>query len=329
MSNRSLLTVEAAGPLETVRHLLARIWQEADLEAMLVPIWKADEHVVQAALLYESEELSGADPFSPVMLANGAPLAAQLLRMPRQKRLGVVLRPCELRSLRELARRDGFSLEPGLLISPDCVATLAPEDYDWQVTRQEDNERLTRDALHFAAQGGILPSRLRPSCQLCDRPFPESADIHIQLLGVETSRHLLVEIRDPLLAQALGYGPEQAALIPSEVTQRRERVLGKLVTWRQQARAYAESHLGETQGSLEGLSAHLRSCPVCRERMNSHCPFFARAWKASGNGADLPALEDWLLSCAGCGMCEYACPEGFPLFTVISHLGHKLTARIH
>ena len=329
MSNRSLLPVEATSPLETVRRLLARVWREADLDGMLVPIWKAEEHVMQAALLQEPEQLANADPFSPVMLANGAPLAARLLRMPRQKRLGVVLRPCELRSLKELARRDGFSLESALLISPDCVATLAPEDYDWQVTHLVDNEQLTRDALHFAAQGGILPSRLRPSCQLCDRPFPETADIHIQLLGVETSRHLMVEIRDPRLAQALGLGPEQIAPIPAEVTERRERVLSKLVTWRQQARAYAESHLGEIQGSLEGLSSHLQSCPVCRERMTSHCPFFARAWAASSGGAELAALEDWLLSCAGCGMCEYSCPEGYPLFTVISHLGHKLTARVH
>ena len=109
MSNRSLLPVEAASPLETVRRLLARVWREADLDGMLVPIWKAEEHVMQAALLQEPEQLANADPFSPVMLANGAPLAARLLRMPRQKRLGVVLRPCELRSLKELARLYGVS----------------------------------------------------------------------------------------------------------------------------------------------------------------------------------------------------------------------------
>jgi formate dehydrogenase subunit beta len=328
MSTRSLLPVEADGPLEAVRRLLARIWRGADLEGLLIPVWSDDEQVTQATLLEDPEQLAHADPFSPVMLANAAPQAARLVRHPRQKRLGLVLRPCELRSLKELARRDGYSLDPALLISPDCVATLAPEDYDWRVTRLEDNERLTRDALHFAAQGGILPSRLRPSCQLCDRPYPETADIRIQLLGVETSQHLIVEIRDSLLAGSLGFTPETVTAIPKDVTERRERVLGKLITWRQQARAYAESHLDVEQASIEGLSSHLRSCSVCRKRMMAHCPFFSNMWGSSGDGADLPALEEWLLSCAGCGMCEYACPEGYPLFTVVSHLSHKLTARV-
>jgi len=327
MPIQKLLPVGPSGPLEATRAFLRQVWERAPLEGLFIPAWADGQDDPRPALLDLPAQLDRADPFAPLMVLNTAPHIAALVADNPGQHLGAVLRPCELRSLRELARRQHADLSGLLLISPDCLATFPHEDFDWRVHHAAAIEKITDEALHFAAQGGILPSRLPPSCQACDHPYPSDADIHIAVLGLETNRHLILGFRDADLMGRLGFQSESDP--PPDLVERRERVLAKLTEWRQRSRAFAESHLEEGQATLQGLVRHLRSCENCRSWISRACPVFSQAWELASSGQRVKDLEDgWLPSCGGCGMCDHACPDGYPLSTVIGHLARKASPAV-
>jgi len=39
-------------------------------------------------------------------------------------------------------------------------------------------------------------------------------------------------------------------------------------------------------------------------------------------------VVNWLLSCAGCGMCEQSCPQHQPLSAVFSHIREQIEAEL-
>lgn len=324
MSARRLIQVDELGPLHATRLLLKDIWTHSNLKGMFITAWSQDRFPPEPTFIVQSEDLQYADPYSPVMISNAAPAAVEFFKLHTGQRLAIALRPCELRVFRTLLERHGLTLSNTLLISSDCLAVFPAEDFDWRLGRVNDIERLTRDALQFASQGGILPSRYQRSCQFCERPYPEDVDIHIEVLGVMTSKHLVIAYRESALGTWLD--PEFAGLeSPStEILVRRAEVLQKLANWRGRSLAYSQSHLDEDLASVEGLANHLRSCSACRSRLEVHCPLFQPEWLQTRSLRTLKTELDWITNCGGCGMCEHACPESYPLFTVLTHLKHTL-----
>ncbi len=329
MATHSLMLVENNGPLLAIRQLLASLWLGRGLTGMLIPTWTRSGRTMKATLLTSPESLLAADPFAPVMPMNAANEAVSVLSRRPPGPVALALRPCELRSLRELARRHPLGLPDAFMVSTDCLAVLPQEDFDWRQGKDLDPDRITKDALHFAAQGGILPSRLRPSCQLCDQPYPKDADLHIQVFGVETSKHILLEVRDPALFETFEADGFDLRPVSADIENRRIRVMQRLVSWREQVRAYAESHLTPEQATLERLVEHLHACDPCRERLAGYCPLFEQTWTQAGEMERSKNVEGWLVACGGCGMCDYSCPRGYPLFTVIGSLTHRLTEQVH
>jgi hypothetical protein len=307
--------------------LLADVWSRAGLDGIYAPAWQPGGSIPRPALQRNVQALDDIDPFATVMVENAAAGAAALLRDRSEESFGLVLRPCELRSLEHLL--EGKTLRKGrsLLISTDCPATFPQEDFVWRVHETSDRDQPTRDALHFAAQGGILPSRYRPSCQVCDHPYAEEADLLIEVLGIETGQHLVIDVRDEKLAARLGFDGEFPQLVPPDVIERRNRILQKLADWRQQSRAYADTHLLETDASPSALRNHILHCTACRERLEAQCPLFDAAWLKPAE-IQVEPLRHWLLSCGGCGMCDHDCPDGYPLSSVITSLKARAEAGI-
>jgi hypothetical protein len=327
MSMRRLLQVDERDPLSTARALLSHVWTDAKLDGMLIPSWVEDQPFPTAILQHDPLTLAHSDPFSPIMPQNIAGVAADHVQQNPDKRLGLSLRPCELRSLLQLTDRDGIDLSSTLIISTDCLSVFPLEDVHWRLGEVKDKDQLSRDALQFAAQGGILPSRFKKSCQLCDIPYPISADVHIELLGIATHQHLVVALSDKALAMGIAFDTTATKEIPPEVDERRQQVLDKLANWRRRSLAYTQSHLDETLATIPGLVQHLQSCEPCRTRLQEQCPQFSAEKLGSPDFSDLDSIKAWISSCGGCGMCDYHCPDAYPLFTAILHLYHRLSSQ--
>ena len=164
-------------PLGTLQSFLRKVWENAKLDALIV---SANGHLV----LDNPDELSEINPFRPVMRINTARLIPQVMQQRPGQKMGVLLRPCELRALDEISRRNIIDQNELMTISVDCLGTYPEDDYEWRADRKGSSGGLTREALKFAVQGGIAAYRYRPACQMCTLPGATDAEINIGVLGL-------------------------------------------------------------------------------------------------------------------------------------------------
>jgi Pyruvate/2-oxoacid:ferredoxin oxidoreductase delta subunit len=328
MSQHHYIPISDNDPLETSRQIFSVIWEIRDLDGMILPLWHAANRRPEPTYVKDPKALSDADPFAPVMAANAAKKSRDLLAENGKERVGIFVRPCELESLRVLATQDRINLEGTYLMSSDCLGVLPEEDFRRHLTLTADHESITKETLQFAAQGGILPSRYKESCQLCNYPYPQHCDLHILLFGVETQKGIVVTIRDDETANQLSKHM-QTLPVPETIHERRKKVIQNLETWRWRSFGREEERYPDLNKTLNALVAHLKECESCRSHLEQQCPLFDPNAMLKPNEADLTKLELWVQSCAGCGMCEHTCPEGYPLFSAIIQTRHALVGSKH
>jgi formate dehydrogenase subunit beta len=313
-------------PLAATRQFLRSLWQAAGLEGMLLPVYQADGLRVEAALLEDTRQLQQADPFVPVLPANAARLVQQLAEVQPKRRLGAVLRACEMRALAALTARENLALENWLVIGVDCVACFPIQDYEWRVKKAGSPEALTRQVLRNARQGGVLHSRFRAACQMCSKPEAQKVDLCFGLLGLPVKEAILVEAADQDTAERFHLASITAGPALPELIAQHERLLDKLESRRARFRERKTAELPvDHPSTVEELVHFLAACQPCQKCLEA-CPVFLPQMK-SGTIA-IEALRSWLVSCAECGMCEQACPQASPLVAVFSRLSRQLKAEV-
>jgi formate dehydrogenase (coenzyme F420) beta subunit len=317
-------------PLGTVQNLLRMLWEQAGLDGMLVAAG-SDQPMPGKAHLIESPGLLGqANPFSPLMTENLARDIPRVIGEQTGKRLGVLLRPCELRALVEVAKHTPVNLENLLTICVDCLGTLPEEDFGWRAEQAELDKSLTSEALQFARQGGILDYRHRLACQMCAAPEAQLADLNVNLLGLPVRQHILVQARDAGMAERLHLDQITDGEAGNEVVQQHAQALAKLAERRQHTLERVVKNLAEDQPhDLEALILQLEQCGECQDCMAA-CPICTADFPERGADGHFTrkAMARWLVSCAGCGMCEQACSSQLPLATIFSMLRERLAEEL-
>jgi Pyruvate/2-oxoacid:ferredoxin oxidoreductase delta subunit len=316
------ISVQDHDPLTTARSFLNSVWEAADLHAMFLPIWGDAFDYPESRLIDSPEQIQDADPFAPVMPANRAPHALQVLEEHRDRRIGVFLRPCEWRTVRVMVSETSAKTDNLFSMSADCTGAMTVNNY-LQLGGDEPI-KLSYEVLQFASQGGILPSRRQSSCQLCEDPFPTQVDLHLQLFGVPTNEFLGLTLADDALAHKLSQGIPLSAP-PADAAIRREQVLTDLSRWRVNSFEKRKQALGADQISIDRLVAHLRSCPSCQASLNAHCPTLELESLLDSQTSSSARIKQWLGSCSGCGVCDRECPDDYPLFSVIFALRDQLS----
>ncbi len=308
-------------PVGTIQQFLRGVYANAGLDAMLLPVRVPGPVAVELHLIDDVEHLADADPFAPLMTVNAARIVSQYVMDHPDRRLGAVLRACEIRALNESALRSGLDLEAILIIGVDCTGTFRAEDFAWRGRP----DRLTSEALQFARQGGVAAYRYRPACQICTTPMPESADLTIDLLGLPARQVVMITVHNPAIEQQVSLGTFTDGLATSDLIRQHERMRAMLTARRTRARERVIRTLREDLVmDVDKLVEHLRGCPSCRECLTV-CPIYAS--EAALHGEEMLSHEmvaRWLASCAGCGMCEEACPEHLPLAAIFARVREEL-----
>jgi formate dehydrogenase subunit beta len=333
------------GALETMTTFLRGLLEKGVVDALLVPRHTpAGDNVVQT-LFTDPTRLEGIDPIAPVLPVNSAKLVSDLTETGVVGRLGVVLRSCEVRALIELVKLQQASLDNVVLIGVDCLGTYEMNDY--AELAASGNGDLSTELLSQAKAGQLSPHegyQFRVACQMCEYPVPQSVDLALGLIGLDTGSEILVTASDELA--------EKLELSPAEMSAARQEAVDGLVAARiaERDRRFAEfrQRVADMPSLLAEFSRCIRchncmvACPLCyckecifRTATFDHASAQYFRW-ANRKGAirmptdtlifQLTRLNHMATSCVGCGMCESACPNDLPVATIFRAVGEKVQA---
>jgi formate dehydrogenase (coenzyme F420) beta subunit len=328
-------------PLGKVHTFIAQIWLEANLDGMLVTMDGGDGAHATPRYITDVSSIDKINPFKPLMEINAARLIPGLLANFPDARIGALLRPCEIRALTEMIKHASIKLDHLLTISVDCLGTLPADEYQWRLERVEKNlpdddisstttsNELAYEALKFARQGGIIPYRYRSACQVCTSPAAEQADINLHTLGLPVRQLMLVLVCDPKIGESihiekLSDGPAEEALLIQH-----ERILSKMCERHQRTMDRVNEGLGSLLPvDVEAVIHQLESCGECQNCMDV-CPICLvdRPDRNNDGHYDRSGVMRWLVSCAGCGMCEQSCPNHLPISGIFAYLRQQLAQR--
>ncbi|MBE0415036.1 MAG: Coenzyme F420 hydrogenase/dehydrogenase, beta subunit C-terminal domain, partial [Dehalococcoidia bacterium] len=180
MATSAILEVKGGGLLNTLNTLWRQLFEKGIVDALLIPQELPSRENVVQTLVSRAESLGSPSPLAPVLPVNSARIVSQMTKVtPSPKKVGVVLRSCELRALIELVKLKQASLENLVLIGIDCFGTYSIKDYG---KLAKDGSSPT-EAFLKVVKNGKEDLSLRQACQMCEYPAPMNADITIGLIG--------------------------------------------------------------------------------------------------------------------------------------------------
>lgn len=313
-------------PLGVVQNVIAAAWKDYQLDHLMVSINGSSI----PDLIDSPEQLDRVNPFRPLMTRNAAKYIPEVLEEQPDTRLGAVLRPCEMRALVEKRKRETIPEERLLTIGVDCLGTYPMDDYQWRAERKGSRERLAWESLHFARQGGIAAYRFRSACQACRTPVSSEADINIGVIGLPVRQKIIVEVSGTLSAKMLT-GDTIDIEQDQSLFDQREYIIAKLLQRSSQTRRRLADNLDSIlPRDVDALVKQFEACGDCRECFET-CPLCAAEYPAKNESGlyRREQVKDWMISCAGCGMCEQACPNHLPLVAIFNQIREQLIEPIH
>jgi formate dehydrogenase subunit beta len=338
---RTTIPIENNDTLSGLRGFLKQLLEADVVDALLLPM-ETPAGTITPALVADLDLVDRANPLAPVMGLNAARVAGNVsIREPRG-RIGVMLRPCELRALVELVKLQQASLDDLVIIGMDCAGTYDVADY---VARDQGEGLGTWHELYeglVTTPESLVPA-LRDACQMCERAHvePGAADIILEFLGADLAAGVPVSLSDEI-GQKLG-------LTPVEADGKRDEVIKNVAAARTRVRdeRFADIRQRIEQEGIEGVFAAcirchncMTVCPMCycktclfKSPVFDHEPAQYMSWAQRKGAYRLPAdtmlfhltrLNHMVLSCIGCGMCTSDCPSDLPVGTVFRAIGQQV-----
>ena len=332
MVRKVLLEVQEENLTKTFTRFCADLLLRKKLDALLVPLELPGKANVVPTLVTDSEKLDAARLFAPVMPVNTARVLSEMTKVsPSSKKIGVVLRNCEIRALLELVKLRQASLENITLIGIDCLGTYSVNDYAGMVARGEVPQETI---LNRFIKGEDDPD-LRQSCAICAYPLAQNGDIIIELMNSDLKKHVGITVLTERGEEVL----QGMELSEDTDIEKRAKKLDEVFTQQANKR---EQFFKENASRFQGvdqlmsvLSPCIRCyncrtvCPACYcKECFFDSPTFEMesdrylGWAQSKGAVRMPSntlfyhltrMAHMATSCIGCGLCSEACPNDIPV----------------
>lgn len=306
-------------PLGAFQNTIKALWERMNLDILVIT------PIDRKSILESPDELDELNPFRPLMKLNTAQVVVNAARKHPGKHLGALLRPCELRALNELAARGALKREDVITICVDCLGTFPADEFEWRSKRSAKG--LTRESLQFAPQGGISAYRFRPACQMCAEPGATEGDINFGVFGLPVRQLILMNVSD-LDTDLQDISKDQA---DENVISMRSQMLAKISERHIRTRERALKSIDHSlPADMSELLDQFEACGGCQTCMDV-CPICTteQPRRDSKNKLVRKDVMNWLLSCAGCGMCEQSCPQHQPLSAIFNHIRDQIEAELN
>lgn len=329
--------------LGAIRNFLGKLLKEGMVDYLLVPQEISHGRSLVQTLVKNPSHLDKANPFSAVMAMNSGSIVSQLTADKPNRKVGVVLKPCEIRAFVELVKLGQANRESLVIIGTDCLGTYEVEEYA-KLIDQMDGEEKEKGAKILAGMrknisnpgAESLPISLRPACKMCNFFTPPLEDITLSLFGGEDGIIISLESE---LADKLGLEVKE--------TPGRQEAINALMNIRIAVREKVFEEFRQKMKTVTDLADSLATCTRCYA-CSSACPicycrvcFFRTEtfepeseryfrWAEKEGALRMPTeillyhltrLNHMGASCVDCGMCESACPRGLPLTTIFEAVG--------
>ena len=116
-------------PLGALQKFVKTLWEQTNIDVMVVAPNS------NGFLLESTDELERLNPFRPLMKLNTARLVVDTAKKRPGKRIGAMLRPCEMRALNEMAARGAVKRDDVLAVCTDCLGTFPADEFEWRTER--------------------------------------------------------------------------------------------------------------------------------------------------------------------------------------------------
>jgi formate dehydrogenase subunit beta len=341
---KGTLKVEGRNPEQALRDLFARWLKESRLTAILAPAY-SESGAATMALFADPAKLDACAPLLPAMAVNAASIVAEIAAEPAPAaKVGLFLRPCELRAVVELIKLRQVLPDGLVLIGIDCPGTYRAAGFrERRGTDADFDNRFVREQAGWAQQ-----PEFRTGCRLCEYPTPLVSDLAIGYIGMNPDESLWVEARTDKGTSLL----EGLAVAEADEPAARRQALDSHVAARKAAAQAAIERLDCEATGVEKLLGYFADCLNCHNCMHvcpvcycRECFFDSETFRrdlgeharvALRKGATrmpsetmlfhLTRMNHMMASCVQCGICEDSCPVTIGLATLFKKVSANAQA---
>ncbi len=349
MAKLAAVKVKDGKTEEAIIGFLKSLIEKGVVEDIIIPkALPSGEGVVQT-LIRDAHMLGGGCALSPTMPVQSARVVSNLSIKNLGKKVGAVMKSCEIRAIVELTKFLQVKLDNLYLIGIDCPGTFEVPDYTKMVQEGKGGEKLTKELFKGMERGDVAAPAgyaFRAACQMCEYPVPQ-ADIVFKLYGYPTDQEIGIEVGERWEKEI-----EEKGILSfsGQDSPNRAGVIGRVVDERTKKR---DAVFKEFKGMVKDLPSFLDrfatcirchncmvACPICyckecvfRTAIFEHDGDQFLRWADRKGGIRMPTdtlifhlirMSHMVTSCIGCGLCDSACPSRLPVASLFRSVGDKI-----
>ncbi len=343
-----MLRVRRKDPEATVVEMFSNWLRSGKVAGLLVPA-VSKLGIAVPVLFSDPERVDNVHPFLPVMKVNGASIVAEIAGGGSSGvRIGVVLKPCEMRGVVELIKLQQVARENLLLIGVDCPGTYKLEKVKAELN---DSKGFVRNFL--MEQGRYLNEpNFRTACQMCEFSVPLVYDLAIGFLGLDPGQELIltaatelgVSLLDGLETVDIAEPPKARVDYLSELSRiRQQQAVEKIAEF--DRHALGPERLVKYFADCLNCHNCMKVCPVCycrqcffeSEVFDRELDDYVRVSRRKGLNRmpagtmlyHLTRMNHMMTSCVQCGICEESCPVGIGLTVLYKKVSRNAQAEFN